>query len=73
MNPYYKAFDRKNHKLIPSKEEYEAYVHPTIIDKKTGQMRDREVREMTVKQLTYHNYIFGYWIRNVQPYLCEVE
>lgn len=56
---------------MPSKEEYESYILPTIIDKKTGVRRPKEVREMTLKESTYHNYIFNYYIRYIQPYLGE--
>lgn len=57
------------HLVPPSKEKYEAYVHP--INPKTGERK--EVREMTIKEAHYHNWMMSYWIKNIQPYQSECD
>jgi len=52
-----------------TKEEYEAYIHP--VNKKTG--KQLEVSEMTPKQANQHNKMMKYWVRYIQPYLCEKD
>ena len=72
MSSYYKAFKIGTERpLGPTKEEYDAYIQPTKINKKTGLLREKEVREMTVKEMAYHSYMMKYWVRNIEPSLSE--
>ena len=71
MNSYYKKFNKKQHPCMPNKEEYDAYIPFTIRDKKTGEMRLRQFKEMTIKQMCYHNYIRNYEI--IQEHVSKIE
>jgi hypothetical protein len=78
-NQYYKNFNSAAYRrnggfniYTPPKEEYEAYIHPTKVDRKTGLVRMKEAREMTFKEITYHNYIMNYFYKHIQPYQNEV-
>jgi hypothetical protein len=59
MSSYYRAFNHRveypNRPLCPTKKEFDAY--QGFINKKTG--KQKEFREMTLKQMAYHNYIFN--------------
>ena len=59
---WYKQFNRRDHPLVPSKEEYEAYTLPCRTNRKKGTSKPKEIKEMTLKEITYHNYIHNYVI-----------
>ena len=61
---WYYQFNRVNHPLVPSKEEYEAYVYPVKMNRRTGTYKPKEMYEMTIKEISYHSYILNYKIWN---------
>ena len=67
--PNFLAHTRRMNKI--TKEQYEAYKEPTVIDKKTKVRRNKQYREMTEKEKAYHTAFFNYWLRNIQPYQFE--
>lgn len=66
-NIYYKQFNRFTYRRlsgedrIPPIYEYLAYSIPQKNDRRTELYRDKYFYELTVKEMTYYNYIKNIW------------
>jgi len=71
QKPLFRQIKPKDATFCPSKERYEAYVHPKYPSGK-NKGKDKEFRHMTFRQMEYDNWMSHYYIYNIQPYLREV-